>query len=515
MLKPTLLVSKRTLSFLTLALCAIGVTACDYVDDQTIIRPSDFATANPAPKKRDFAGNNRRHKVLLGLIDTGVDYNHPILSGNMHFTLDRTGKPIGYGHDYVGNDEWASPYLIRTSTEYELPANVDLDPNEIDLTLVKALDTKYIYISSWLTAAYEKLQALHPALKQYLDPRRNLEQERAQAAHGTLVAGLMTYDRPDFGLLSYRVSPVGNEKHTAGDSSKRRQALAKHWVEQALIPAIDRAASDGARIVNLTLDGSTFDLDKTEPIPAQLSLAEEVRQAMLRHPQVLFITAAGDESAWFDNDVRVNYPCGLDVPNQICVGALQEDGKIASSSNIPLQNVDLVFALGAEVTSTYPTLMCSYNGADSLFRYSLADSDYNHSPGWTPSQDKKITLDDYALSMITTRVSEDISNNCSKMTGFAKSSGTSMATPFVAHVAGEILADHPDLSVPELMREIGKRTVNAQVGIFPIQALKTAMPSWYSKASEGLDQPSSMSGQIRIGMIKTQRFLKKLSLRGE
>ena len=67
-------------------------TGC-YSDNQNIISKADFLVGNPAPITRDFRGNNARHKVLMGVIDSGVDYNHPLLSNNIHFKLDPPGTP--------------------------------------------------------------------------------------------------------------------------------------------------------------------------------------------------------------------------------------------------------------------------------------------------------------------------------------------------------------------------------------------------------------------------------------
>jgi subtilisin family serine protease len=66
-----------------------------------------------------------------------------------------------------------------------------------------------------------------------------------------------------------------------------------------------------------------------------------------------------------------------------------------------------------------------------------------------------------------------------KRTGWMRLSGTSMATPLVAHLAGEILASQPALSGQQLIAEIIKRTIPGQIGVVPIRKVPLRRPSWY------------------------------------
>lgn len=47
--------------------------------------------------------------LSIAIIDTGVDYNHPVLGGGIG-----PGFKISYGYDLVG-DEYVFPYPINTS----------------------------------------------------------------------------------------------------------------------------------------------------------------------------------------------------------------------------------------------------------------------------------------------------------------------------------------------------------------------------------------------------------------
>ena len=106
---------------------------------------------------------------------------------------------------------------------------------------------------------------------------------------------------------------------------------------------------------------------------------------------ILFVAAAGNDGA--DADRRPHYPSGYKLPNVISVAALDRRDELASFSNYGAKGVH-VAAPGKEILSTW------LNGA------------------------------------------------------YEEHSGTSMATPFVAGVAGLVLSVEPNLSVRELRERL-------------------------------------------------------------
>lgn len=106
---------------------------------------------------------------------------------------------------------------------------------------------------------------------------------------------------------------------------------------------------------------------------------------------ILFVAAAGNNAG--DNDKRPHYPSNYDLPNVISVAALDSSDLLASFSNFGAKSVH-VAAPGKEIVSTW-----------------LKD-------------------------------------------GFREASGTSMATPHVAGIAGLIVANEPDISVKDLRERI-------------------------------------------------------------
>lgn len=106
---------------------------------------------------------------------------------------------------------------------------------------------------------------------------------------------------------------------------------------------------------------------------------------------ILFVAAAGNNAG--DNDKRPHYPSNYELPNVISVAALDSSDLLASFSNFGSKTVH-VAAPGKEIVSTW-----------------LKDA-------------------------------------------YREASGTSMATPHVAGIAGLILANEPDISVKDLRARI-------------------------------------------------------------
>jgi len=104
------------------------LSSCDATYDQSILshvkssHPEVYFAANPKPflsENKDIIENNKKHKVILAIIDTGVDYNHPYLKNNIHYSMrnNPSGPSFIVGKDYVGDDDFAAPYLIQTGTK--------------------------------------------------------------------------------------------------------------------------------------------------------------------------------------------------------------------------------------------------------------------------------------------------------------------------------------------------------------------------------------------------------------
>lgn len=415
--------------------CLLALTGCQ-VDDQKIVSSDDLALANPAPISRPFRTNFTRHRVLLAVLDSGVDYNHPLLINNMHFELDHEGNPVRLGKDFVANDGWPAPYVIRTSSYNPSLTAADRENSTLEANLIGEL-----------------IQA-EPELAAVLNTKRQIQQEyQSDVYHGTHVAGLMVNGRPDFGLLAYRVVP--ENQHADIHHDYRLETIDR------IVQAIDQAAADGAKIVNLSLGinfSKAFQYDDANAQEEFRQLSEQknrLEAVVRRYPNILFVAAAGNDSAWSDNSNRFQIPCGLTATNVLCVSALQDDGSALPSANMPIGSTDLVFALGHHLLSTIPTGMC----IDEALR------DFELILPGTPS--------DQILSY-----AHRLKAACLPNTAMGYMSGTSAAAPLVAHLAAEIAAAHPRASGQELIRRIKGRSIPAFIGNIPVYKLRIRRPTW-------------------------------------
>lgn len=482
-----------TFAFTSAILLGLLTTSCDIIDDQTMVLPSspEWASVNPAPIARDFQANNTRQTVLMAVIDTGVDYNHPTLKDNIRFRLDASGKPLGTGYDFVANDNWPAPYVARTSRRYQIPADAS-QPQLLS------------YQSQFAHFVWSEISAVYPAFLSFADPMRAIVEEiEATTIHGTHVAGLMAYDRSDFGLLPYRVLPLGDISHFK--TIDIGEVDPNIFFVEKLEAAIDLAAKEGARIINLSL-GAAFTIDNTPEYTKGKILGERIKAAMLKHPNILFVSATGNESGWMDGVSRTSFPCGLEVSNQLCVGAVREDDLVAPFSNIPLQNVDLVFALGVEVLSTVPTGYCPVAAEfekEVLKPLALRHVEING--------DKTPTLPVPAFSNESEKgailkAAEEILPRCANLTKpLTNLSGTSMATPLVSHIAGEILADNPNFLPQQVIAELKARAKPSAIGKLPISILRIKKPSWYKPDVTPLKGLKLMD----IKLVQTESFERK------
>lgn len=191
----------------------------------------------------------------------------------------------------------------------------------------------------------------------------------AREGNGIGVAGIA----PAAGLLVQRVLDNDGDGDTASE-----------------VQAFDDAADQGARVVNASFGSAEY--------------SEAERQAIAGNPDTLFVTASGNNGVDVDRSAR--YPCALQLPNLICVGASTASDKRASFSNYGRTTVD-IFAPGKDIAST-----------------------------WTGG-------------------------------GYALDSGTSMAAPAVAATAALIVSRYPDLGPADIKAAIltGADTPPALAGL--------------------------------------------------
>lgn len=170
--------------------------------------------------------------------------------------------------------------------------------------------------------------------------------------------------------------------------------------------AIEYTHQRGYKLVNMSLGIDGELVNKFEG--DEKKYMDSVIALMKKHKDILFVVAAGNDGAYIGKDKKI-FPAILNLPNVITVGAVDYQGKLADFSNFSTQIVD-VFAPGVEILSTWN------------------DGGYN------------------------------------------KLSGTSMSTPMVTGIIGEIWAKNPNLTVAEVQEQFFKR-----VELIPLKFKETSV----------------------------------------
>jgi len=214
--------------------------------------------------------------------------------------------------------------------------------------------------------------------------------------HGTHVAGIAAAGNPAVRLMTSRIT---FDYRTIPDVPTIEQA---HKDAAALKAFVAYQAEHGARIVNMSWGGNpqgieaAFEANGAGGTPEERRkisreifeiAVEALEDAIAAAPDVLFVVSSGNS----DNDAEFSdmYPSGIDLPNILTVGAVDQAGEETSFSTFG-SNVD-VHANGFEVPSYVP-------GGEII-----------------------------------------------------NLSGTSMASPNVSNLAAKLLAVKPDLSIRQLI----------------------------------------------------------------
>ncbi len=215
-------------------------------------------------------------------------------------------------------------------------------------------------------------------------------------SHGTHVAGIMLRDNPFARLLVARLSYDHRTKPIARTEDWGRRDAAK------CRDTVEYFKQHGVRVVNMSWGEALEDAEDSLEANGIGENAEERRaiarrvfdlqkqglyEAIKNAPDVLFICAAGNA----DNDVEFDdyIPSSFDLPNLLTVGAVDQAGDATSFTSFGASV--RIYASGFEVASYVP-------GGDTM-----------------------------------------------------KMSGTSMASPNVANLAGKLIAMDPNLSPEEVI----------------------------------------------------------------
>lgn len=107
-----------------------------------------------------------------------------------------------------------------------------------------------------------------------------------------------------------------------------------------IVRGVNFAVANGAKVINMSLGGSDFDLLFSESIEAA------------RRADVVVVVAAGNQRSDNDSGTTPEYPCSFGNENLLCVAALDQSFELASFSNWGKASVDLG-APGTNIATTW------------------------------------------------------------------------------------------------------------------------------------------------------------------
>lgn len=260
--------------------------------------------AAEAPKA--WALGHRGLGARVAVIDTGTDYNHPLLKNRIALNAGEEGLDAqgadkrSNGIDDDGNgyvDDWLGYHFYD-------PTNSD--PSDLDF--------HGTHVAGIVAAEHPSDDCENPLL-----PRDNDRQcDPIRRTRSTSPMGVAP--QADIVIAGFLSASGG----TLSDAIK----------------AIDYSVSRGAHIINASWGGAS-----------QCSLALFKAIKALEQKNVLFVAAAGNQGA--NIDLRPEYPASHRLASQLTVGSISISGISARHSNFGFKFVDL-FAPGEFIVSTLP-----------------------------------------------------------------------------------------------------------------------------------------------------------------
>lgn len=269
----------------------------------------------------------KTREVVVAVIDTGVDNNHPDLSNSMWINQqeipddgidnDKNGYIDDvFGWDFYNDDNSVCHYEMDTVTEEIRAYSDDNDDHGTHIAGIIA----------------------------------------ATADNDIGIAGIAS--NIDVKIMALKIHGGPNSKGSIADA----------------ILAIKYATAMGADVVNLSWGSSIY--------------SKSLEQAIAQAP-MLFVTAAGNTGA--NNDLKPMYPANFNLPNILSVTFINEYGSLTVSSNYGKKTVDIAAPgtnILSTVVAGYDTLSGSSMAAPHVT--GLAAILYSCSPNLSPESVKKV-----------------------------------------------------------------------------------------------------------------------------
>lgn len=253
---------------------------------------------------------NRSDRVLVTILDSGVDYNHPEIAYKIprpsRIDMYRLWPAIQKAKGLIARLTKERQELEKRSTSSEYTAKISLLNEKIaeNINLLKDISVGWDFEE---------------------DDNEPYDYDNFELGilgsvnHGTHVAGIVTQGSDDIAILPVR-RPVKN-------ATKDYDAIAF-------------AHQKGSRIVNISV---SFDKKKQ---------FRYLDKAIRNHPDMLFVVAAGNRPVDID---RTTSLAALAHPNMLVVASVDDNGKLSAFSGYGKASVD-VAAKGENIISLEPEI---------------------------------------------------------------------------------------------------------------------------------------------------------------
>ncbi|AFZ19088.1 S8 family peptidase [Allocoleopsis franciscana] len=264
-----------------------------------------------------WKNSNQGNNVVVAVIDTLIQWNHPDLAGNLHNVGDIPDRLPGEvsGWDFVEND----PDTRMSKNELTI-----LKGKFQDAFLATADELRQKYPDTFQEAEQENPEQSVEEIANRVRYRL-LNSEVAGEFHGTMVAGVVTA-RPQEESGVVGVAPKAKLLPV------RVLGLNGSFSVTAYLEGMGYAASRGADVINISLGGRV-------PTQGEAELISEVLQA---NPKLVIVASAGNE-----NLNEIGFPAAF--PGVVAVGATNLAGNRA-----PYSNYGATHPLGQGVTLVAP-----------------------------------------------------------------------------------------------------------------------------------------------------------------
>ncbi|MCC6138041.1 MAG: S8 family serine peptidase [Bdellovibrionaceae bacterium] len=267
--------------------------------------PLAFADIPPqqAQDKRnnmEFMSEGTSELFPVAIIDSGVEYTHSKISPYIHINKD-SHQALSIESYVIQNDRIGWDFNENDSLPFD--NNYSYEPKFVaqDFNQKNSSSTE-----KWLNFGKTLLTNLLEVVRMITNP--------GVPGHGTHVSGIV------LSQCDKTCSIVPLKVFGGKDISI-----------ESLAAAIEYSRIKGYKLVNMSLG---LDLKLKDSMPkAELEFVEKVKTLMLDSPDMLFVVAAGNDGSDLDKRESEVIPAMLKVHNIITVGAVDDNGVLATFSN--------------------------------------------------------------------------------------------------------------------------------------------------------------------------------------